>query len=215
MAGATGPLSHREHGSRHATIGTVIPLVVFKPSSRSAEKLTTWGRENRVPQSADPVMVSARISRSLSGRLRTLLFRLNPLFIEVTRKSGKVERYRALRANFADGVIINELPEAWATSRCWQARGARFPIRWCRSVFKRRAPASSNPPYRSIGQGLSGVQRLPAIVLRLPRRRQKPPFGAALEQWPFPREQRQAGAPRRTNPGWRFSERAPWPATPL
>jgi hypothetical protein len=71
---------------------------------------TTWGRENRVPESADPIIVSARIERSLAGRLRSFLFRSNPLFIEVTRRSGKTERYRAPRANFADGVIINQLP---------------------------------------------------------------------------------------------------------
>jgi hypothetical protein len=114
------PFSWREQLDLYQTVSTESDTLVlarrptrrFQAIERIGGETTTWGRENRVPQSADPVMVSAQISRSLSGRLRTLLFRLNPLFIEVKRQSGKVERYRALRANFADGVIINELPES-------------------------------------------------------------------------------------------------------
>jgi len=72
---------------------------------------TTWDRENRVPQSPDPVMLTAHVPASFSGKLRSLLFRSNPLFIEVTRQSGEVTRYRALRSTLANGVIMNQLPE--------------------------------------------------------------------------------------------------------
>ncbi len=70
----------------------------------------SWDQTVSVPQSPDPVTVSADIGRSAVGWARSLLFRSNPLYITVTRKSGTIERYRALRANLADGVILNELP---------------------------------------------------------------------------------------------------------
>ena len=79
------------------------PTSRFQAVEQIGGETTTWDREIRVPQSADPVTVSARIERSITGRLRSVLFRSNPFFIEVDRKSGRTERYRALRANFADG----------------------------------------------------------------------------------------------------------------
>jgi hypothetical protein len=113
------PLSWREQLDRYHTIGAESEMVLlergtshhFDASREIDEETTTWGRENRVPQTTDPVIVSAHIQESFTGRIRSLLFRLNPFFIEVTRQSGKVERYRALRANFGDGVIINQFPE--------------------------------------------------------------------------------------------------------
>src|SRR4029079_8824674 len=114
------PFSWQTQLDRYQTITTDSDLLLLGKRSTSrfqaveqiGEEITTWDRENRVPQNAAPVIVRARIERSLWGRLRSVLFRSNPLYIEVTRRSGKTERYRALRANFAEGVIINELPES-------------------------------------------------------------------------------------------------------
>ena len=72
----------------------------------------SWERAIPVPQSTDPVIVAARIRKSAYGALRNLVFRSSPLYVSVTRQSGRNERYRALRANFADGVIMNQLPAA-------------------------------------------------------------------------------------------------------
>jgi hypothetical protein len=114
------PFSWQTQLDRYQTITTDSDLLLLGKRSTSrfqaveqiGEEITTWDRENRVLQNAAPVIVRARIERSLWGRLRSVLFRSNPLYIEVTRRSGKTERYRALRANFAEGVIINELPES-------------------------------------------------------------------------------------------------------
>lgn len=112
------PFSWQEQLDLYQTVATNSEMLLLgrRPTARfqAVEQLgfetTGWDREIRVPQSPDPIMVSARIGRSLSGRLRSLVYRSTPLFIEVTRRSGKAERHRALRANFADGVIMNELP---------------------------------------------------------------------------------------------------------
>ena len=112
------PFSWQEQLNLYQTVATNSEMLLLgrRPTARfqAVEQISFetagWDREIRVPQSPDPMMVSAQISRSLSGRLRSLLYRSTPLSIEVTRRSGKTERYRALRANFADGVIMNELP---------------------------------------------------------------------------------------------------------
>ena len=39
----------------------------FQAVEQIGGELTTWDRENRVPQSADPVIVRARIERSICG----------------------------------------------------------------------------------------------------------------------------------------------------
>ena len=114
------PFSWRAQLDRYQTVTTNSGMLVlgrrsnarFQSVEQVAAETTTWNRANRVPQSIDPMVVSMHIRESLQGRLLSLLFRLNPLFIEVTRKSGSTERYRALRANFADGAIMNELPES-------------------------------------------------------------------------------------------------------
>jgi hypothetical protein len=112
------PFSWQEQLNLYQTVATNSEMLLlgrrstarFQGIDQLGFETDGWDREIRVPQSPDPMMVSAQIARSFSGRLRSLLFRSNPLFIEVTRRSGKSERYRALRANFADGVIMNELP---------------------------------------------------------------------------------------------------------
>jgi len=82
----------------------------FQAVQQLRSETVTWDQEIYVPQSPDPIIVSAHIDRSITGLLRSLFYRSNPLWVDVTRKSGNKERYRVLRANFADGVIINELP---------------------------------------------------------------------------------------------------------
>ena len=112
------PFSWQAQLDRYDTVMTDAAMVLLgrRATARfqSVQPLTTetvsWDQPVSVPQSPDPVTLSAHIGRSWFGRLRGLIFRSNPLWIEVTRKSGIVERYRALRANFADGVILNELP---------------------------------------------------------------------------------------------------------
>ena len=82
----------------------------FQAADPVSTAQTTWNRPNPVPQSKDPMVLKAYIGRSLNGRLRTLLFRLSPLYTEITRQSGIIERYRAVRTTLADGVIVNEMP---------------------------------------------------------------------------------------------------------
>jgi len=112
------PLSWRTQLDLYDTVMTEASLLLlgrrattrFQAVQQLRSQTSSWERSVTVPESADPIMVSAHIHRSLAGKLRGLLFRSNPIWFIVTRKSGNSERYRALRANFADGVIINEFP---------------------------------------------------------------------------------------------------------
>ena len=70
-----------------------------------------WHQEISVPQDPNPVLVSAHIGKSLYGSIRAALYRSNAIWVEFTHRSGLKTRYRGLRQTFADGVLINQLPE--------------------------------------------------------------------------------------------------------
>ena len=82
----------------------------FKTIQPLSSETAGWERDIQVPQSNDPVIMSAQVRLSILGSMRALLFRSRPVFVEVTRQSGKKEQYRALRANLVDGVIVNQFP---------------------------------------------------------------------------------------------------------
>ncbi len=68
-----------------------------------------WDQDIAVPDSPG-VVVRLSIEKSWWGSLRASLYRLNPVWMEVTRQSGHREKWRVVRANLRDGVRIRELP---------------------------------------------------------------------------------------------------------
>lgn len=69
-----------------------------------------WDETVTVPPASGLVVMSAEIDKTLLGRLRNFTFRMAPVTIFVTRRSGRRQSWRIVRSNVADGVIINALP---------------------------------------------------------------------------------------------------------
>ena len=69
-----------------------------------------WGEEIAVPQQESLVVMEAHTQRSLLGDLKRLLFRVHPVDIEVSYRSGETMRWRVVRPNLANGVIVDPLP---------------------------------------------------------------------------------------------------------
>jgi len=85
----------------------------FPATAEYAENTSqvAWDQDIGVPY--DPrVEVRLSVEKSWWGSLRAALFRLNPVWLEVTRQSGRKERWRVVRANLRDGVRIRELPDS-------------------------------------------------------------------------------------------------------
>ena len=84
---------------------------LLAPESRIAGKEATiaWNQDVPVPQ-APGTIVHLWIGKSIWGSLRALTFRLNPVWMEVRRQSGREERWRLMRPSMENGVLIRDLP---------------------------------------------------------------------------------------------------------
>jgi hypothetical protein len=85
------------------------------PVFRTAESLGAaslrWDQDVVVPSSTDWVILHADVRPTIWGKLRKLLFRLDPVWLQVEFRSGRKERWRAMRPNLESGVLINQLPQ--------------------------------------------------------------------------------------------------------
>ncbi len=75
---------------------------------------TATGRLNEsftVPAAEGLLVLAADLRVSLPGSLQNALLRLSPVYLEITRRSGHLERWRIVRANLPSGVIVSPLPE--------------------------------------------------------------------------------------------------------
>jgi hypothetical protein len=70
-----------------------------------------WSQPIAVPSDAQVLVMAADVRLSLWGRLRTFAFRLNPIWVDLTFRSGRHSSWRVLRANSGEGVILNPFPE--------------------------------------------------------------------------------------------------------
>jgi len=69
-----------------------------------------WDEEIVVPQGVAPLLLSAGVHKSAHGVLRSFVYQLSPVWMEVERRSGNTEKYRIVAANAASGMILNPLP---------------------------------------------------------------------------------------------------------
>lgn len=69
-----------------------------------------WDETVAVPRASGLLVMSVEIDKTLLGRLRNFTFRLAPVTIFITRRSGLRQSWRIVRSNVADGVLINALP---------------------------------------------------------------------------------------------------------
>ena len=85
------------------------------PALRISEPLGAgalrWNQDAAVPSSTDWVILHADVRPTTWGKLRKLLFRLDPIWLHVEFRSGHKERWRVMRPNLETGVLINQLPQ--------------------------------------------------------------------------------------------------------
>ena len=72
--------------------------------------LTRLGDSVRVPSVDGLLLMSAGIGKSTYGSVRNLLYRLDPIYVDVTFRSGRMISWRVVRANLVEGVVVNNLP---------------------------------------------------------------------------------------------------------
>jgi hypothetical protein len=85
------------------------------PVRRTTEPLATatlrWNQDAAVPSSSDWVILHADVLPTVLAKLRKLLFRLDPVWLNVEFRSGRKQRWRAMRPNLESGILINQLPQ--------------------------------------------------------------------------------------------------------
>jgi hypothetical protein len=85
------------------------------PVIRTAEPLGSaslhWAQDAVVPSDQDWVVLHADARPTLLGKLRKLLFRLDPVWLNVQFRSGRRQRWRVMRPNLENGVLMNQLPQ--------------------------------------------------------------------------------------------------------
>jgi hypothetical protein len=84
-----------------------------RPQSLAGVQEASWGDQVPVPSVSDDqlVVMKAKITRSLWGILRESVFRLEPVYLDVTYKSGVKAEFRVTRPNLVNGAIISDLPQ--------------------------------------------------------------------------------------------------------
>ncbi len=85
------------------------------PLTHTVEPITAgtlhWNQEAAAPIAREWVILYAEIHPTLSGRLRKLFFRLDPVWLRVTFQSGYTQKWRVIRPNLQSGVLMNMLPK--------------------------------------------------------------------------------------------------------
>jgi hypothetical protein len=84
----------------------------FSGREEVGSSLAHWNEVIAVPQRYSPLLLSADVRKNLLGTAAGLIFRLTPVWIEVTRQSGQTERYRTVPDNLGGGVVVNPLPQS-------------------------------------------------------------------------------------------------------
>lgn len=82
----------------------------FRQLQHLGSTTARWDEQVLIPQDDELLVMSVQADKSLYGDLRNLLYRLEPVTMEVTYQSGLNQTWRVVRANLADGIIINDLP---------------------------------------------------------------------------------------------------------
>ena len=112
------PLSWRVLLSRYDVLLNASDALLMgrRPDGRYGElqpvgsTTATWGEEITVPQQEPILVMETHTDRSLLGGLKRLLFRVHPVYVEVRYSSGNTMRWRVVRSNLANGVIVNPMP---------------------------------------------------------------------------------------------------------
>lgn len=88
-----------------------VPDHRFAGPEPAGSSVAHWNEIVPVPQGNEPLVLSAGVRKSLFGSMLSFSFRLSPVWIVVTRQSGRTEQHRVVPLNLASGIIINPLPE--------------------------------------------------------------------------------------------------------
>src|ERR1035437_336402 len=98
------------HDRQHILLKrSAAPRLAPESKMSGKEATITWNQDVPVPQKPGTI-VHLSIGKSVWGSLRAFAYRLNPVWMEVRRQSGREERWRMVRANMENGVLIRDLP---------------------------------------------------------------------------------------------------------
>ncbi len=85
-----------------------------KPHRFSLTKIVStsagWNRKIPVPTYNGPLVVKLTTKRNLIGQLSSLLFRVNPVHMEITYENGEKRSWRVVRPNLVHGFVIQPFP---------------------------------------------------------------------------------------------------------
>ena len=112
------------------------------PISTETVALQDWVE---VPNGEGAIWAEVEVGPSLIGKLRTTLFKLSPLFMEVELASGATERYRVFPEVMQAGQLVSPLVSdrsdfAYLASSIWQDALATSSVRRLRLVTEGRHP---------------------------------------------------------------------------
>jgi hypothetical protein len=71
-----------------------------------------WDEPLRLPRHDGILVARVAVVRSLYGSVRNLLYRTDPVFLDVTYSSGETRRWRTVWPNLASGFIAGALPRS-------------------------------------------------------------------------------------------------------
>lgn len=121
---------------------TVPEDYTLTPISTETVALQDWVE---VPNERGAIWAEVEVGPSLIGKLRTTLFKLPPLFMEVELASGTTERYRVFPEVMQAGQLVSPLASnrsdfAYLASSIWQEALATSSVRRLRLVTEGRHP---------------------------------------------------------------------------
>ncbi len=151
----------------------------FEPLVELGRSSAGWDEEVRVPESGGPLVMSPEIVKSLYGHVRTVLFRLSPVYLELKFRSGKTAEWRAVAGNLAGGFLIRPFPRELKEMRYFLLPGLQpdaadpvFSVRFRTPGFREFRPRIPirwfRLPLKAAQAGPSPSQKAPLIPLWLP-----------------------------------------------
>ncbi|HTW68011.1 MAG TPA: hypothetical protein VME17_25525 [Bryobacteraceae bacterium] len=87
-----------------------------------------WNQKITLPPVAEDegLLMEADTRESIRGFLKSELFRLTPVVVDVRRRSGFLDEARILRENLADGVLVSDWPNSLGPAAAMFARDGSF-----------------------------------------------------------------------------------------
>jgi hypothetical protein len=84
----------------------------FTQPESLGSQMTGWNQNVPVPDTDGFLLMSPHVTKTLYGRLITLLFRSSTVFLDIQLSSGRAVRWRTIASNMSGGVLIQPFPQS-------------------------------------------------------------------------------------------------------